>query len=599
MTYWPDRDRYANEDLVDRIQGWNRVPKNLRTRRQWSKVGRTVQAHSTPEAIVEWSDTAQSHSYLSGSSTRETQDHAIRMSANLFSVEQTTKCNNRLATKASQIFEKLFVRHSNRQKYIWHTGDHWVSCGGKLSDDLVRRHIRGQDVYGIGGGKKTHFMAIDLDLHGADQDIFMDQLQALQGEFHGNGWHFQVATHDVGGVHLIKVFDKPRDLETLRYQLRNRLQALSKRHPELAERAKAQGMKTLADLEVFPNTKAGFRLPLCRGRTMLLDKPLDLVWDNRLRSEVADVIGYMSWVVSPKRKYMSAEEILDYVRFRLPKAHSKQSFRLKSAKQGKGGMTKLESMKGRFAQFLTDFWTGKDCPADSLNQAIVLLARLLPYYLDDEQQALDLIEQYIDQLPSHDFSDRLTNGNRKEVSRVIRNTVHTVYDANGGQTNVDESTQKLKATVAAWKTRGFDPTDKSTWASRSVLAQTKLAPSFSFTPQEIGRLTELKDVLKADLDTCARVTKTFIRFVKVHPGEISVSLVRQFLRECGLRAGHGEKPNKFLSSLCRWGWIYVRVRERPPFVRYDGTVEPGRARAYGLGEAMAAKFIETPDTSES
>ena len=67
-------------------------------------------------------------------------------------------------------------------------------------------------------------------------------------------------------------------------------------HPDLAARARAAGMKTLGELEIFPDTQKGFRLPLCAGRTMLLDRPLELVFDNRLKREIHDVIGYVTWL---------------------------------------------------------------------------------------------------------------------------------------------------------------------------------------------------------------------------------------------------------------------------------------------------------------
>ena len=131
-------------------------------------------------------------------------------------------------------------------------------------------------------------------------------------------------------------------------------------------------------------------------------------------------------------------------------------------------------MKGRYADVITEFWTGEGKP-DTLNDGIRLLALMLPYYLD-EIEAVDLIEQYIDELPDDSFSDRLSSGKRSDVSRVVRNTVKAVYDGNRGQPDPQLSKDKLDLTHQAWQRRGFNPTDKSTWKKTT---QTGLAPSLA------------------------------------------------------------------------------------------------------------------------
>jgi hypothetical protein len=195
-------------------------------------------------------------------------------------------------------------------------------------------------------------------------------------------------------------------------------------------------MKTLAELEIFPNEKNGFRLPLCSGRTMLLARPLPLVFNKRMGREVQDVIGYVRWLSSDEKTYLPAEEVIAFVKDRLappmPKVQPKAERQTKNkGGAGDGGMADLGPMRGCFAEKYRAFWTGQDTPPNSLNAWIGMTARALFHWPVDEEDAVALIERYIDELPDVSFSDRLSGGNRAEVSRVVRNSIKRVYRSNG------------------------------------------------------------------------------------------------------------------------------------------------------------------------
>ena len=113
-------------------------------------------------------------------------------------------------------------------------------------------------------------------------------------------------------MHYILTFDDPMNLKKVIAVVRKRLVQLDKQHPDLAARAKAAGMPTFAKMEVFPQANKGFRLPLCQGYQMLLDRPLPMV---EVRGKmVQDVVGYVNWLNEPARKYMPKQEILDLLR---------------------------------------------------------------------------------------------------------------------------------------------------------------------------------------------------------------------------------------------------------------------------------------------
>ena len=583
---------------------WSTCPDTLKTRRQWKRARRKVKKGEKPVARLTWETTDFRESQCfnpDGTATIVKERVPVLRECGLFGAEQTNPYRGTRRTWAIEIFRRYFVEHSSREQYIWWMSDHWQTCHGSLQEWQVKNHLKGSDRYGIRGGKLTRFIALDLDLHNGDPAVFVDQLRILLGAFHGkDGWHFQVAEQNAGGIHFIRCFRKPRGLEELRKELRRKLQELDRQHPELGTRARAAGMKTLAELEIFPNQTNGFRLPLCSCRTMLLDKPLPLVHNMRMGRQVQDVLGYISWLSRDGKTYMPVQEIVAYVQDRLavpkPKEQPKAQRQTKANAKigaGEGGMADLGPMKGQYRQKLVAFWTGSSNPPDSLNQGIVLLARVLPFYLDNEKDAVALVERYIDELPDVSFSDRLSGGNRAEVSRVVRNTIRVVYHGNSGQTDSETSTQKLQATVAAWKKRGFDPTDKTTWERAAVnnLPDVK-ANNFFWKGQDVIKLGQLQKVLNASLETVSTAMKYLINLVKKHSGELAMNLVKKVLESFGIACGHHGKINMVLKLLRQWNWIYVRAFEKWYRQDEEGEKRQGRARSYGVGTEMVEKFEE-------
>ena len=464
-----------------------------------------------------------------------------------------------------------------------------------MTDDLLRRHLGGKGRYGVRGGKWSRFLALDLDLHNGDPAVFLDQLRVLLTEFHGqDGWHYQVADQHAGGIHFLRCFRKKRNLDELRQELRRKhCKNWTSAIPNLPP-GPAANMKTLAELEIYPNPTNGFRLPLCSGRTMLLDRPLPLVFNKRMGREIQDVLGYITWLSRDEKRYMPADTVIAYVKERLAVPKPKEQRKAQSQPQDKPkevtGMADLGPMKGQYRQKLVDYWTGMNTPPDSLNQGICLLGRVLPYYLDDEQDAIALIERFIDELPDWSFSDRLSSGDRAEVSRVVRNTVKQVYHGNAGQPDPETSTAKLQATVTAWKKRGFDPTDKTTWNPAVNNLPDVQVNNFFWKGEDVIKLGQLQKVLNASLETVSGAMKYLVNLVKKHSGELAINLVKKVLESFGISCGHHGKINTVMRLLRQWNWIYVRAYEKWYAQNENGEKTLGSARAYGVGTEMAEKF---------
>ena len=542
---------------------------------------------------------------IDGTVTTWKEKGLVQRECGLFSEDQTAPYRGQRRTWAVRIFWNYFVRFGNKDCYLWWVNEPldgskpgWRNCTGRLQEGHLKNHLKGAEKYGVRGGKWTRFGGIDLDLHDGDLAVFLDQFRILLDEFHGKeGWHFQVSNEDAGGVHLVQTFRNRILVASYRESLRNRLKALDERYPDLADRARATGMKTLGELEIFPDPAKGFRLPLCVGRTMLLDRPLELVFNKRMKRKTQDVLRYVSWLSLDEKQYMPAEEVFEFVRARLRKPQPKPEAdkekgayakpKRKKVSSDPGCLGSLGKMKGCFAQKLSDFWLGNLSVADTLNTGIRLLALVLPYCLKTEEEAIALIEKYIQELPDTSFSSRLSAGNTAEVRRIVVNTVRQVYQDNGGQPDPDSSTTKLKATVKAWKKQGFDPTDKSTWHKATAPRPAILAPDFTWTPEEIAKLVIVQRLLKTSLQVTSDAVKSFLRLVKGYIGEIAIAFVNNHLESLGIKCGHHGKANNFLTLLRDWDWLRMTVPEK---WHSRNTGRKGRARTYVVGEAMIHKF---------
>jgi hypothetical protein len=163
--------------------------------------------------------------------------------------------------------------------------------------------------------------------------------------------------------------------------------------------------------------KQGFRLPLARGRIVLLDKPC------------ADLESYLGWQMEPH--YCPLDDALAAIfKVILPlPVESKDEKKEKTNKKIILGVGRVfGSLRGRYASVLVDFWSGHNNPSDSLNAAIMLTARMLPFYFNSQPDAIDYLEELIDDLPDGSFSDRLSSGKRKIISGIVRQSVKTAYD---------------------------------------------------------------------------------------------------------------------------------------------------------------------------
>jgi hypothetical protein len=483
----------------------------------------------------------------------------------LYSKSQTQPYKRIGALLLRDMYCRYFVDDRKAGEYLWwHVeDDEWKHCHGYLDDDKIQKHIQGKEIYGVFGGDYTCFSAIDADYHGGDYEVFRDQLTVVLKELHGrDGWHYSFGPR---GCHPIKVHPS-RLTDKVRADLRQLLEDIDARHPDLRARAIAAGLRPIANWEIYPDPSQGFRLPFARNRVVFLDKPC------------AKLDTYIEWQIEPH--YCPVEDVLAEI-FKviqpMAAAQPAQEEKEKKPKEKSEVEHVFGSLRGRYAKVLIDFWLGRNNPPDSLNCAVVLTARMMPFYFpDDPDGATDYVEGLIDDLPDISFSDRLSGGKRKVVSHIVRQAIKAAYEGNGHQQAPELSTSKLAKTFRAWESKGFSLVDRSTWQIPGLA----LGNDFSFSDKELDAVAYFAKILNADVQIAADATRQLLRLLAVHPtGQLSVRFVKKLLVGLGVKCGHHGKVNEYLEALCQAGWIS----------QVAGYVPGRRGRLWQVGERMVAK----------
>ncbi len=297
----------AGRNLL-RYDSFAQAPRHLKCRSQWRRERRKVKPGARPAATIAAVDPRYDIGLYPDSATVPYQPTPMTLARwRYFDT----------FVKRTQGDRRIFWDKTKRNPRTGCLGD-WTTHRDRLREGDIGKHLKGKDVFGVRAASKDalcHFFDIDIDCHvGADIEIFLKMFFALLREFHGaNAFHVEVADLHAQGAHLRQVFNRARTVEQVLCEVRQRLLKLESQYPELTQQAIENGFKTFSKLEVFPNSSSGVRLPLCAGRTVLLDKPLARVFDKRCGREVADVVGFMSWVDDPHRDYMSVEDVMNYV----------------------------------------------------------------------------------------------------------------------------------------------------------------------------------------------------------------------------------------------------------------------------------------------
>lgn len=476
------QERLRRRGLTEPVEyaAWKQVPEGLHTRKRWLRKNRRVAKGATADAYLIRPSTIGEDS--------EHHDHCSRFS--LYSIEKTTPYTPTERTKACWEYSRLFLGHANRKTYIKKTfvkedpdqqEPQWQTISDKgdlyfpyLGDKSARTHVNHTNIYGArANGGLTSYVILDLDYHHLGRDLFLKMAEKLIDRFYGyRTWHLEVDLDDLQGIHFICTFEQPVLLDYAIQHLRDELSKLEKQNPALAAEAHQLGKKSFAGLELYPSTQQGIRLPLGKGRTLILDdyvKPI-----KRGKRMVGDVERYVTWLKDPKRKHKDKEEILAFLRICTPDETTKPKNPSTAAQNRshdpQSHRTEHPKWRKRFRQIRNDYFLDGNKNGIPLNTHLLVMARCCVAYGKTDEQIrvglLSLLQTLPDEAKA--ASRRLRVNDWSAINRQIAWVIKAAHEC-GHQNDSATSAAKWKEVAARLYHLGEDPLDKTTWKTCATI----------------------------------------------------------------------------------------------------------------------------------
>jgi hypothetical protein len=605
---------------IPTFDSWSSIPVWLKTEGQWKELGLRPKKEAIPSArkidpkIVEVVPKGFEVLEDFGNCKLVTE-----YSIPLFRKEDCAPYQAKPETIAARKFYNIFCKPMNKGVWISKTDfktknelPNWHYCrayksrhGFEIGLDYakVKSHLDHNEILGVIGLKKTRFVIIDLDLHGGNRDVFLDQTKVLLDFLHGKGgWHYQISDDKVTGIHFIKVFKNPICIEKLTKKIRALLNDFDHKHPVLANAAKQAKMKSIGELEIYP-TKGGngVRLPLCKNRVMITDQVLGPVTRKKSRKaskqdkstkekEVGDVVKYINWLEDPAKKYVTAEQVINFVGLMLisnkdikgqenssvlkPNEHqwNKSAQFISKLSVTKEKVHLIEKMRG--------FWI--EGAISNLNNEFITLYQLCLLYGHSPNSSFEGIMELVFKL-NKETSMRLQKGDMKKIREDLKRTASKINTEFSNPRTYKENLAILKRFLDAYTY--FDPLDTTTWdpdrrPNRIV----------SWSEEDRQRLISyLKPILKTKKnsdDIVIEIVNWIIRLVQIKSGPRK-GFGRAYLKVWGkknfpsIKWGNDHKLSNFLIALQKLRVIY------PVQIGNKGNT----ATVWGLG-ALAKMALE-------
>jgi len=548
-------------------------------------------------------------------------------------------------TRAMIEFGKVFWRPMDSSKYItknlypevnpakWFTKNYDKEAGPLgmfdfFNEKMLRDHLNRRKVYGLRAreDKRVRFGAIDLDLHikkGGNPDVFLKQVKALLSHLQGQGWYICLSADvidvsvEVDGIHLIQIYQQERPLAIVRGEIQRILNAVSAKHPELEAEAISKGMKPIREAEIFPDTQRALRLPLGRGYTALIDKPLQLVKYRTVKGVPfwgADVVSFMSWdktemSLAAKMKFISERVPSDCVEMKTKQTKARTNQRIRDTKEQNATVRQLNdkkllgAMKGRYRKVLVEFFKGNMQVPGSLQVGILQGVNALwaqDYPIDDRANfLLGLIQNFA--VTDANFSSRVWNQDwdaiRSDIEHIIDSTEAARAEPKTKQ--METSNEKLQNWAEAMNRIGFCFGDPETWDQRW---DKELSDSHrihfseeNLTEDDLNIINEsFAELLNCSPQVAIDTIIKIIRIVrmKARSGDgIAQEYRRAILIDMGIKCKRNGKLAGVWDELCDAGFIY---ESQKPIFHQDRRGQ-GRARGYGIGKRVSDYFRKEMD----
>ncbi len=467
----------------------------------------------------------------------------------LFDEDQTEPITELTEEEARKLFWSFLFDGSHDADYIVEVPERgrrtWKK---KYSAPSVSKHLCGQPMFGTKKGEKARLLTVDLDRHKgtvkAEHHLslclkvgtvltekfpelrFAPEINPRNGSVKFFGW--------------LDAWYNIEEAERVAEHIREILQEAIFDHD-------------FSRVEIFPSSCPQVLAPLRRDKIMVIDHPIRQVrswyqeWASgkkvRRYCEVWSVADYMNWVLFSDTHFDMArfEEVLRTAVTNLPDSEDEDNEREKSSSKSpkksthSDGLGSIGSLKGRCAESLVEFWSGKGIPpADTLNIYLVVTLRIFKAEGLSEQDAVDWIENRLELLPDTTFSDRLTD-DFGEVMRVARATAQQIWACNGYQPDPETSNAKLRATVDAWRDRGFVLSDAETWENAEPLSKVKVKVSYP-----VHHLVPLAAILGVGVEKARAFLDALLLHVNTK-NELALLYVGKFMEKAGIKGSKNQQ----------------------------------------------------------
>ena len=465
-----------------KFNGWNNVPFDYKTQKSWKYKFKNIVENEYSKAEVE---------FLVGDNPPKF------ITVPLYHISQTVDFIPTRKEIAFEEFWQIFCskmdqhRHINRPK----GDDGWrvrntdnfkfknIFDRDKLESHLDQNLPRGVFPKNNDPLSKTKFVIIDLDLHNKDKAIFLQMLKVLLDIFWGRGKCFiGLNPKTVNGIHLILVFDNPKNVLKITDKIKAILKTLDIRNEKLTNHALSSGMNSFSAIEVFPRNDRGVRLPMGKGYTVITDHiitnvPVRVKKRTRL---VADFVSLIDWLEDPNRKHMDKEGVISFIADKLAdslinlklntqkKTSAKKAvpseFKTNSSikESNNNALNAPKNLKGNFFEILYKFWVSgeplQEKDGNCLNKQVLYLAKLAREFDYNKDAVVSGILRLLGELPqkSKAVSRRLLINDpdtlKSDVSRIVENVFKNPVRS-----------EMINAGKEFKKHKKFDPLDTKTW----------------------------------------------------------------------------------------------------------------------------------------
>ena len=556
------------------------IPQELKSRQEWSWLGRKVKKEAIPDAALQ----------LIIKGTQRWQ---------YFFAKRVTEPYQQPFASAYRYFARLFCGPAFHQDYIYRwqgrDEDGWRHAFQPLTLSKIRKHILGQSILGTIGFRSTNHLTFDIDYHAKDdrRELFLARCKVFHEElpkFFGTAWFAMCKPQDISGIHF-NVLMRTIPIARAQEKANHFLTMLDQKYPALAT------IESFTKIEVYPVAKGnkdgvGCRLPLSQGRVCITDRFLN-------EDPKTNCINLVAWIQNDDRQNIEAQPFMEFLIQNTPRHKAPPQKPAKTPKPRKtgNGMGSIGRLKGQCLRTLFDFWSGNVQPEnDTIGKYAVVMARhIWKQGILDQEQCLDWLEEAFLALKHKTFSDRLCD-DFEELMRVTAKMVEAVYKNNGYQASPEESAKKLEQVIAYCKRHGILIHDRQTWehlpGKPQWLTDVVANDSFKFNYDQRQMLKqEVHPLLHTDnIAATYEAARRVVSLVKQYPyRELAWKLVPYLCGDLPIH-WHKNKCCAFLSALVRIGFLYIRVEKL-----WRGSMkEFNRARAYGIGVALIEKSREKP-----